>query len=378
MPGIVDLHEKAKKKIPKVALEYLETGTDDDQALRNNIRDFSHIRFRPSFLKGTLDVKLSTTLFGHTYSAPFGIAPVGLTGLMWPGIEIMLAKAANEMRIPYCLSTVATETPEVISSHISEATGWFQLYTPPDMDTTKHLLARVRKAGFKTLVITVDIPQPSRRQRTKRAGLTMPPKLNPQLIWDGITHPHWLTSTLKRGLPQLKTIANYESFKMSVAAFTSKKSGSNLSWDYVLKIKELWEGQVLLKGIMHAEDADLAANNGFDGIVVSNHGGRQFDGCVSSISVLPEIASVIQKRIPIIFDGGIRSGLDIVRAMALGADFTLLGRAFIYSVCALQALGPYHAYQILFEEMENNMRQLGIETLDQISSLSPLIEDHLK
>ena len=373
-PAIQDLKNRAISKIPKVASEYLETGTDDETTLKNNIRDLSRIRFRPEFLKGTLDVELSTILFGHKYSAPFGIAPVGLTGLMWPGIEKMLAQGAKDMDIPFCLSTVATETPEEIAPLLSPASGWFQLYVPPDMPTTLDILQRAKNAGFKQLLITADIPQASRRQRSRRSGLKMPPKLNAQLVWDGITHPHWLMATLKNGLPRLRTTEGYKTFRMSVEAFQEKQQGSNLSWEYAKQIKEAWDGPVLLKGIMSADDALKAIDTGFDGIVVSNHGGRQFDAAPSSISVLPDIAAAVNGQIPIVFDGGIRTGLDIIRAIALGADFALVGRAFIYSVCALQDLGPHHAYKILFEEMENNMRQIGIENIDQIKVLDTIIE----
>lgn len=374
-PAIQDLKKRAISKIPRVASEYLETGTDDETAIKNNIRDLSRVRFKPEFLKGELDVELGTTLLGHKYSAPFGIAPVGLTGLMWPKIEQMLARAAKDMNIPFSLSTVATDTPENISPLLSPSSGWFQLYVPPDMPTTMDILKRASDAGFKQLLITVDIPQASRRQRSRRSGLTMPPKMNAQLIWDGITHPHWLMDTLKNGLPRLRTVEKYDTFNMTVEAFKEKQKGSNLSWEYAQKIKDAWEGPVILKGIMSSDDALKAIDTGFDGIVVSNHGGRQFDAAPSSIYVLPEIASAVKGQIPIIFDGGIRTGLDIIRAVALGADFTLVGRAFIYSVCALQQHGPYHAYKILFEEMENNMRQLGIENLQQVRNLKAIIEN---
>jgi L-lactate dehydrogenase (cytochrome) len=293
---------------------------------------------------------------------------------MWPRIEMMLAQAANDMKIPFCLSTVATETPEGIASLLSPSSGWFQLYVPPDMPTTMKILQRASDAGFKQLLITVDIPQASRRQRTRRAGLTMPPKMNAQLIWDGITHPHWLMGTLKNGLPRLRTVENYSTFRMTVEAFQKKQNGSNLSWEYAQQIKDVWDGPVILKGIMSKSDALRAIDTGFDGIVVSNHGGRQFDAAPSSIYVLPEIASAVNGQIPIMFDGGIRTGLDIIRAIALGADFVLAGRAFIYSVCALQHLGPYHAYKILFEEMENNMRQLGISSMNEIKKLNAIID----
>ena len=371
-PAIVDLQQKARRRIPLVSREYLETGTDDDQALKRNRTALETIRFKPQFLKGTLAPQVGTELFGVPYALPFGVAPIGLMGLMWPNIEVILAQAATKNQIPFCLSTLATETPERVGPH-TDGKGWFQLYTPREKDLAFNLLDRAKASGFSTLVITIDIPTPSRRQRTKRAGLKTPPSITPNFIWQGITHPAWTLATLRRGIPRLRTIEHHRDFNemMSVGAFRKDQVGGNLSWEYVKVLKDYWDGPTLLKGIMHEADARKAVDLGFDGIVVSNHGGRQFDGSPAAIEVLPDIVKEVKGQTKILFDSGVRSGLDIIRALALGADFVLLGRAFVYGVAALGKWGGEHAIQILREELSNTMIQMGIETLEEVKTLSP-------
>ena len=370
-PAIVDLQRRCHKRIPRVSRAYLETGTDDEVCLARNRSGFDEITFSPKFLKGSLRPEIETEILGSRYNAPIGVAPVGLTGLMWPKAEIYLAEACREFNIPMCLSTLATETPESVGP-VLNGKGWFQLYTPREKDLAFQLLDRAKESGFNTLVITIDIPTPSRRQRTKRAGMVIPPRITPDFIWQGITHPTWSYHTLKRGLPRLRTVEPYSDFKdmMSVGEFTHSQMGGNLSWEYVKTLQEAWEGPVILKGILHPEDAKRAMDEGFDGIVVSNHGARQFDGAISSIEALPAIAEIIKGQIPIILDSGVRTGLDVLRAMALGADFVLLGRAFIYGVAALGRIGGHHAAMIIIEELKNSMMQLGVETLDEIRSLN--------
>ncbi len=375
-PAISDLRKKAHQRIPLVAKEYMETGTDDDDTLNQNRIALKKIKFKPRFLKGSLAPSIETNLFGKKYDFPFGIAPIGLTGLMWPNIEIILAKAAKTYNLPFCLSTLATETPERVGPHMGN-NGWFQLYTPKEKHLAYKLLERAKNSGFHTLVITIDIPIPSRRQRTKRAGLQTPPKITPNFIWQGITHPQWALATLKRGLPSLRTIAEHSEFKdmMSVEKFVAKQMGGNLSWDYVVDLKNQWDGPVLLKGIMHEADAIKAVELGFDGIFVSNHGGRQFDGALSPIEVLPKIVEAVGGKTTICFDSGVRSGLDILRALSLGADMVFLGRAFLYGVSALGKYGAAHTIQILNGELQNAMINLGIESLEEIRALEKIISD---
>ncbi len=372
-PAIEDLQRKCMQRLPRISREYLEAGTDDEHALDRNRQAYANITFVPQFLKGELDPKLETQLLGKTYAAPFGIGPVGLTGLMWPKAEIYLAQTAKAFNIPYGLSTSATQTPETVGPHVGK-NGWFQLYAPREEDFTHKLLDRAMNTGFETLVLTIDIPKPSRRQRTMRAGLQMPPRITPGLIWEGMKHPAWALATLQNGLPSLKTIGEYSDKKdmKSVGALATSRIGGNLSWEYVEKIRAYWKGPMMLKGILHAEDAQRALELGMDAIVVSNHGARQFDGVVPTLDALPPIVEQIQGKIPVIMDSGIRSGLDIIRAMALGADFVLLGRAFIYGVGALGKYGAMHAAHILAEEMKTNMAQLGIESLAEIRALKPI------
>jgi len=366
-PAISDLAIKAKKRIPPVAWAYLETGTSHEDLLSRNIDKLRDIILTPKFLKGELYPNVETELFGHTYSAPIGIAPVGLSGLMWPRAEMMLADTARAFNIPYCLSTVAAETPESLAPHIGEV-GWFQLYPPREADLRRRILKRAKDAGFKVLVITADIPTPSRRERTKRAGLTITSKITPRFLWEGLTHPRWTLETLRNGLPRLRTVEDYPTFMnmISVGKFVKEQLKFNLSWDYCKEVRDEWDGPIIIKGLLHPADALEAVSIGMDGIVVSNHGGRQFDGAPASIEALPKVVSAVKGKIKIIFDSGIRNGLDVLRAMSLGADFTLAGRAFIYGVSALGKYGGHHAADILIEDLKNNMSQLGIESLQEL------------
>ena len=369
-PAISDLAVKAKSRMPNVSWSYLETGTGEEHQLNRNIEAFKDITITPRFCKGQLSPDIKTTFCGRGYNAPFGIAPVGLTGLMWPQAELHLAETAQRYNIPVTLSTVATETPETVGP-IAKDLGWFQLYTPKEPELCKTILDRAWQSGYKTLVITVDIPAPSRRERSKRAGLTMPPKITPNLIWQGITHPKWTIKTLRRGLPQLRTVSEYANFRsmMSVGAFVEGQMGGNLSWDYCKRIRDQWKGDVFIKGILHPLDAEECINMGADGIAVSNHGGRQFDGSASALELLPSIVSEVNGRCPIIFDSGIRTGLDVLKALHLGADFVLLGRAFIYGVAALGTYGADHVCEIIAGDLKNNMIQLGISSLEEIRTL---------
>lgn len=366
-PAVSDLKKKAKKRIPSLAWEYLEAGTDDEHLINQNVAAFADIKFRPRFCKGVLEPDLRTTLFGREYSAPFGIAPIGLSGLVWPKAELYHAAAATRHNIPYSLSTVATETPETLAPHIGD-NGWFQLYAPKDREVALDLLDRASTAGFNTLLFTIDVPVPSSRQRTARAGLTMPPKVTPGLIWDGATHLSWAMSTIKRGLPNLRTIAQYSQDNSieKTSKFVGAQLGGTIDWEYIELVRDHWKGEVVVKGVMHPADAEKSLDIGVDGISVSNHGGRQFDGAYPSISALPEISEVVGGKVPVIFDGGVRTGLDVMRALSLGADFVLLGRAFMFGVAALGRYGSEHVIEVIKNEMIVNMHQLGVETVREV------------
>ncbi|MDW3652371.1 MAG: alpha-hydroxy acid oxidase [Bacteroidia bacterium] len=374
-PGIYDLEVKAKKRLPYVAWEYLQTGTGYEQAIERNRRRLENISLRPRFMRGKLNIDLTTELFGKKYAAPFGVAPVGLTGMMWPKAEQILARMAQKMKVPFCLSTVATQIPEAVGKYSGDM-GWFQLYPPKAADLRDSLLKRARDNGFHALVLTADVPAPSRRERTKRAGLKTPPKITPQFIWQGITHPAWSIATVLNGLPRLRTVESYSDSKdlAVVEEFVRFKFRGDLDWEYVKAVRDRWDGPMLLKGLLHPEDARQAVSIGVDGIGVSNHGGRQFDGAPAPIDILPEMVEAVEGKVKVIYDSGIRSGLDMIRAFALGADFVLCGRAYMYGVAALGKYGGEHTTTILMDDLKNNMAQLGIERIAEARDINVIKE----
>lgn len=375
-PSIMDLEKRARRRIPFFAWEYLDSGTGREESLDRNLEAFRQISLVPKQMMGVLDPELSTELFGTKYAAPFGIAPIGLSSLMWPNAENILAKTAAKNNIPYALSTVATRTPEEIGP-IANDMGWFQLYPPREAELRNDLLARARKSGFKVLLITSDVPVTSRRERQRRAGLTIPRKLTPSTIFRSAIRPEWAMATLMAGQPRFRTLEKYaDASQMSkVAEFIGANLGGTLSWEYLEETRKEWDGPILIKGVLSAEDAERAACLGMDGVVVSNHGGRQFDGAPSPLEVLPEIRSVVGDKMSILMDSGIRSSLDIARAIALGADFVLLGRAFMFGVAALGARGGDHVTQILLDELKNVMTQLGCPTINSLSKVDRRVPD---
>jgi len=319
-------------------------------------------------MKGSTRANLETELFGVKYNAPFGIAPVGLTGLMWPGIEKMLATTAASYRIPYCLSTVATETPETIGPLV-DGNGWFQLYPPSDRDIRRDLLKRFKEAGFTTLVITADTPVQSQRERQKRAGVAVPPKRSVKTYLSAAMCPAWSLTTLRYGMPRFRTMEKYVDAKdiAEIGAYMNANMGT-LDWQYLEETRKEWEGPMLIKGILSPSDARQCIECGADGVIVSNHGGRQFDGAPGAIDALPAIVEEIADDGKILFDSGIRGGLDICRALALGADFVLLGRPFIYGAVALGEQGSNHVADMMIADMNSNLANLGCIELDSLSS----------
>ena len=366
-PSINYLEQRARRRTPHFAWEYLASGTGAETLIDRNIARLNEIEFSPSMCKGDFTPKIATELFGHAYSAPFGAAPVGMSGLMWPGAERYLAATAARHNMPYCLSMVACETPETIGP-LAAGNGWFQLYAPSQMEIENDLLRRAKESGFKTLVFTVDVPVGSRRERQLRAGLTMPPKLTPLTLMRIASRPAWTIATLKHGQPRFRILEHY--FKDAPISAGARLVGEVLDarpdWDHVRRTRDNWDGNFIVKGIMTPEDARASISAGADAIVVSNHGGRQFDAAPATIDVLPDIAREVDSVVPVIFDSGLRGGLDIMRALSRGADFCLFGRAFLFAVAALGERGADHAYEILKADLENNMIQLGIKSLDEL------------
>ncbi|MEM9394735.1 MAG: alpha-hydroxy acid oxidase [Pseudomonadota bacterium] len=359
-PTVADLRRKARRRVPHFVWEYLDSATGDETAHARNMAALEAIRFHPAILKGPQPSHLETKFLGQTYDAPFGVAPVGMAGLIWPGAEQYLARAARDARQPYCLSTVATRLPEEIGPIAGEM-GWFQLYPPSDPEIRRDIVRRAWASGFRTLVMTVDLPAPSRRERQRKAGITLPPRVTPRILAQIVTKPAWAQGTLRNGTPRLRLVECYvdEKGPKGSLAHPGYIIRGAPDWDYLKTLRDEWAGHLIVKGVMDPTDARPLVDAGVDAVWVSNHSGRQFDGCRAAIDVLPDIRTLLPDT-PLIFDSGVRGGLDVLRALALGADFVMLGRAFYYGVAALGEAGGAHVIELLRDDIASNLGQMGL------------------
>jgi L-lactate dehydrogenase (cytochrome) len=284
-----------------------------------------------------------------------------MSGMMWPEAEKHLAQLGRAENIPYGLSTVATQTPETIAPHCGDA-RWFQLYPPRDPEIRKNMLGRIKAAGFDTLVLTADVPVASRRERQRKGGMSVPPKLTPRILTQIALRPAWAMATMQHGLPRMRFI---ESYTGAASAATSTKHMGYLirtspDWDYLRWIRDAWDGPLIVKGVLVPEDAVRLREEGVDAAWVSNHAGRQFDAAPAPIEVLAAIRAAVGPDYPLVFDSGVSGGLDILRAIALGADFVMLGRAFHYGLAAFGPAGAAHVVHILREDLKSNLGQMGL------------------
>lgn len=362
-PSVQDLRQKAERKIPKFAFEYLDGGCNEDVNLHKNTSDIREVELLPYYLRNHIKSDMKTELFGHTYDAPFGIAPVGLQGLMWPNAPEILAKAAFDHNIPFILSTVTTSSIERIAE-ITEGQAWFQLYHPTEDSMRDAIIKRADAAGCPVLVILCDVPSFGFRPRDIRNGLAMPPKMSVKNILQIMTKWEWALKTLVHGQPSFETLKPYMPKNLDLKQlgnFMNQTFSGRLNEEKIKPIRDMWKGKLVLKGVANEADAEVAVRLGLDGIIVSNHGGRQLDAGESTIKPLVRIAKEYGDQIKVMMDSGLRSGPDIARTLASGAEFTFMGRSFMYGVAALGSQGGNHTISLLKAELQQIMEQICCE-----------------
>jgi isopentenyl diphosphate isomerase/L-lactate dehydrogenase-like FMN-dependent dehydrogenase len=374
--NIFDLREIARARLPRGVFEFIDRGTEDEVSLRHNSAALQGIRLRPRTLVDVSGRTQSVELMGTRHKMPIAIAPTGSAGLAWYEGEIALARAAAAAGIPFTLATGSMTAMEKVAAEAG-GTLWFQLYMWPDRGLSHKLVERARAAGFEGLVVTVDSPVPPSREYNLHNGFTLPFSITPRNATDMISHPRWLLTVLARyllttGMPRYQ---NYPTeMKQKITALPMGRSmalNDTLTWDDLRELRRLWPHKLLAKGVLTAEDAQLAAQCGADAVVVSNHGGRVVDGTRAPIEILPEIVDAVGKRMDVIVDSGFRRGTDIVKALALGARAVFIGRATLYGIAAGGEAGAARAIGLLREEIDRAMALLGCR------DVAALTRDHL-
>ncbi|MDH4475438.1 MAG: alpha-hydroxy acid oxidase [Verrucomicrobiaceae bacterium] len=362
-PSTEHLRDRARQRTPRFVFEYLEGGCFSEINLRRNTEEIREVQLKPWYLNDFAGASTTTELFGKTYDAPFGIAPIGLQGLIWPRATEILAKAARQHNIPFILSTVATASIETVAE-LTEGNAWFQLYHPAETELRDKLLSRVEAAGFPVLVILADTPTFAYRPKEIRNGLSIPPKMSMRNITQMMMHPTWSFGQLLAGAPEFKTMKPYIPKGLTMkhlGLFMNKTFSGRLNTDKIKAIRDRWQGKLVVKGIVNADDAEKAIRLGADGIIVSNHGGRQLDAGQSTIKPLTSLAKEFGTRTTLMIDSGVRSGPDIACALASGAKFAFMGRSFMYGVGALGASGGDHTIIMLKRQLQQVMEQIACE-----------------
>lgn len=362
-PTAAYLRQGARRRSPRFAFEFMDGGAGADLGIARNARAFAGIELLARYGGPAAPPDLSVTLFGQDYAAPVGIAPMGATGIVRPGGDAMVARAAQAARVPYVLSLMASLELEKAAA-LAPDVLWFQLYRcgRDDHRLGRDLVARARAAGVRVLVLTMDTPVRGPRPREIRAGIVPPFRFGPRLGWEAAVAPRWLAALARHGVPRFANFLAYVGPGAGLRAtetFAGRELDGGLTWEDVRLYRDLWPGPLVLKGLLHPEDVDLAIAAGVDGVVVSNHGGRQLEALPPPVEMLPEVVARAGGRLTVLLDSGVQSGLDVARALALGAAGTLSGKAVLWGLGALGAQGPGHAIALLTQGLSEAMAQCG-------------------
>jgi L-lactate dehydrogenase (cytochrome) len=373
-PTVDDLRSRARWRVPRFAFDFVDGGANEETCVARNRAAFQAVELLPRYCIEAKGTAIEVELFGRRYAAPIGVSPMGSPGLMWPGAEEYMARAAQVARIPFVLATPANAAIERIAE-IAPDVFWFQLYRFPynDHAITFDLVRRADAAGAHVLVPTVDSAGKSKRPRDIRNGVAVPFPITIKNVWQVASSPAWAWSLLKHGMPRTENLVPYAGpnpTQVSTARTMQLRSGGSHTWEELARLRERWKRAFVVKGILHPQDAERAVALGADGIIVSNHGGRHFDGAPATIDVLPAIAAAVGSRATVMIDSGIRGGLDVVRALALGAKAGFTGRPFVYGLAALGPAGAQHVIDMFLDEIRTEFVHVGIRSAAEAAAIT--------
>jgi (S)-mandelate dehydrogenase len=366
--SIEALRLAAKRRLPRAVFDFIDGGAEDESTLRENCAAFARVQLLRKVLVGVADVDTETSILGRSAKLPIAIAPTGAVGFGWRGGDIAVARAAADVGIPFSLSTSATASIEAIAEATS-GRHWFQAYFFKEREYTFGLIDRARKAGYDTLMVTADLPVGGKRERDFRNDFSIPFRFTPRNVLDFATRPVWALDMLLRGVPALENLSgmlDHHADTRNLVSSVGRNQDAALDWEVIKRVRGVWPGKLLVKGVVHPEDAERAVALGCDGVIVSNHGGRQLDSEVASFDALPGVVRAIGGRSAVLMDGGIRRGSDIVKALARGAQAVMIGRATFYGVCAAGEPGARRALEILNDELVRTMQLCGARRIAEI------------
>jgi L-lactate dehydrogenase (cytochrome) len=360
--SLADARKYARRRMPRMTFDYIDGSAGDERACALNVESIEAIRMLPRVLLNVEKRTLQKRLFDETWELPFGIAPMGMCNLTWPGADAMLARAAREFGMPLVLSTMASSNIEVTAERAGDH-AWFQLYVGQSEDVGFQLVERAAAAGYRNLILTVDVPEIGVRPREQRNGFKSPLRIGPKQFFDFAFHPHWSLLTLANGVPKLANV--------NVAGggqFKRHEARGKVDWVFLDRLRARWQGRLIVKGVLGSEDAVRIRDAGVDAVYVSNHGGRQLDSAPAAIDMLPRIRAAVGADYPLLFDSGVRNGEAVIKALALGADFVFIGRPFLYAMGADGYSGLKQMVELIRSQVDISLAQLGCTHIDQVDA----------